>query len=121
MRNDLTRANAVSESKKSFRKFQTFSFAIWTNTKRKRASDDETNKKNIAGQVLTYNSTNFNWLNKLLNLKRTLSELEKPFLKTSDKKQKLMSKCRIRTKNHKREKEIWFKQKNKALNEAWMD
>ena len=37
--------------------------------------------KNIAGQVLTYNSKNFHWLNKQLDLERTMSELGKPFLK----------------------------------------
>ena len=36
MRNDVTRANAVSERKKSFRKFDFFSFALSTNVKRKR-------------------------------------------------------------------------------------
>ena len=45
----------------------------------KKASDDET--KNIAGQVLTYNSNNFYWLNKQLDLERTMSELGKQFLK----------------------------------------
>ena len=44
MRNDVTRANGVSERKKSFRKFDFFSFAVWTNVKRKRASEDETKK-----------------------------------------------------------------------------
>ena len=38
-------------------------------------------KKNIAGQVLTYNSKNFHWLNKQLDLERTMGELGKPFLK----------------------------------------
>ena len=36
-----------------------------TNVKRKIASDDET--KNIAGQVLTYNSKNFHWFIDLTN------------------------------------------------------
>ena len=40
------RANAVSERKKSFRKFD---FDVLTNVKRKRASDDET--KNIARRI----------------------------------------------------------------------
>ena len=43
-------------------------------------------KKNIAGQVLTYNSKNFHWLNKQLDLERTMSELWKSFLKKSDEK-----------------------------------
>ena len=38
-------------------------------------------EKNIAGQVLTYNSKNFHCLNKQLDLERTMSELGKPFLK----------------------------------------
>ena len=43
MRNDATRAKVVSEGKKSFRKFDSFSFAVRTTEKlkRKRASDDE--------------------------------------------------------------------------------
>ena len=46
------------------------------------------NIKNIAGQVLTYNSKNFHSLNKKLDIERTTSELGKPFLKKSDKKNK---------------------------------
>ena len=41
--------------------------------------------KNIAGQVLTYNSKNFNLLKKKIDLERTMSELGKPFPKTPDK------------------------------------
>ena len=48
MRKNVTQANAVSETKKSFRKFD-FRFALKTNVRRKRASDDET--KNIAGRI----------------------------------------------------------------------
>ena len=42
--------------------------------------------KNIAGQVLTYNSKNFHWLNRKLDLERTMNGLEKPFTKKSDPK-----------------------------------
>ena len=42
MKNDIMRANAVSESKKSFRKFEFSSFAVRTNVKRKKASEGET-------------------------------------------------------------------------------
>ena len=42
--------------------------------------------KNIAGQVLTYNSKNFRRLNNTLDLERTSTELEKPILKKSIKK-----------------------------------
>ena len=45
-------------------------------------------KKNIAGQVLTYNSKNFHRLNKQLDLERTMKELGKPFLKNQMKKTK---------------------------------
>ena len=38
-------------------------------------------KKNRAGQVLTYNSKNFHWLNKKLDLERTMSESGKSFRK----------------------------------------
>ena len=33
-------------------------------------------KKNEAGHVLTYNSNNFHWLNRKLDLERTMNELE---------------------------------------------
>ena len=51
-----------------------------------------TKQKNIAGQVLTYNSKNFHWLNRKLDLERTLNGLEKPFRKKSDPKNRKNSK-----------------------------
>ena len=72
MENDVTRANAVSERKNSFRKFDFFSFAVWTNVKRKKSvrrrnkkhsrkksgSDSKrqnvTNKTKIAAEVTTF-------------------------------------------------------------------
>ena len=58
--------------------------------------------KNIAGQVLPYNSKNLHWLNTKLDVARTMSELKKPFQKTSEqknkKKTKSKSKCRMWTK-----------------------
>ena len=42
MKNDVMHANAVSERRKSFRKFDFFSLAVWTNVKRKKAPDNET-------------------------------------------------------------------------------
>ena len=45
-------------------------------------------KNNIAGQVLTYNSKNFHWLNKQLDLERTMSKIGNSFLNKSDEKQK---------------------------------
>ena len=85
MRNDVTRANAVSERKKSFRKFEFFRFAVWTNVKRKK-SVRRRNKRNIAGQVLTYKSKNFHWLNRKLDQTWTMNGLWKPFRKKSDPK-----------------------------------
>ena len=41
-------------------------------------------KKNIAGQVLTYNSKNFHWLNRKLDLERTMNVLQKPIRKKSN-------------------------------------
>ena len=41
-------------------------------------------EKNRAGQVLTYHSKKFHWLNKKLDLERTMSESGKSFQKTSD-------------------------------------
>ena len=60
----------------------------WTNEQkvavtsygRNKNHDDEI-KKNIAGQVLTYNSKNFHWLYRKLDIERTMSGLGKPFRK----------------------------------------
>ena len=41
---------------------------------------------NIAGHVLTYNSKNFHWLNKWLDIERSKSELGKPVPKKTDQK-----------------------------------
>ena len=49
-------------------------------------------EKNIAGQVLTYNLKNFHWLNRKLDLERTMNGLEKPFRKKSDPKNRKNSK-----------------------------
>ena len=43
-------------------------------------------KKNIAGQVLTYNSKNFHWLNRKLDQERNINGLGKPFRKKSGSK-----------------------------------
>ena len=42
-------------------------------------------KKNIAGQVLTYNSKNFHWLNRKLDQERTMDGLGKPIRKSDPK------------------------------------
>ena len=65
---------------------QKSSVKIVTYVKRKMLTKGKANLKNIAGQVLTYNSKNFHWLNKKLDLERTMSQSGKPFLKKSDKK-----------------------------------
>ena len=62
MRNGVTRANAVSEGKKSFRKFDFFSFAL-IKCKTKKGSDDET--KNIAGKILETTRSHFPQKNRL--------------------------------------------------------
>ena len=49
-------------------------------------------KKNIAGQVLTYNSKIFHWLNKQLDLEGTMSELGKSFLKNKNNQMKKKTK-----------------------------
>ena len=64
----------------------------WTNEQkvavtsygRNKNHDDEI--KNIAGQVLTYNSKNFHWLNKKLDQELTMNGLGKPVRKKSDPK-----------------------------------
>ena len=43
-------------------------------------------KKNIAGQVLTYNSKNFHLLKRKLDLERTMNGLGKPFRNKSNPK-----------------------------------
>ena len=45
MRNDVTRAIAVSERNKSFWKFDFFSFSVWTNVKRKKSVRRRNKKK----------------------------------------------------------------------------
>ena len=52
--------------------------------------------KNIAGQVLTYNSKNFHWLNKKLDLERTMNGLGKPFRKKSDPKNRKTEKIKAK-------------------------
>ena len=47
-----------------------------------------------------------------LDLKQTISELGKPFPKNLKTKQKIYVKMPHVNKNHQREMEIWFKQKN---------
>ena len=64
---------------------------IVTHVKRKTWSKGQANFKNIAGQVLTYNSKNFHWLKKL-DLKRTMNGLEKAFRQKSDPKSRKNSK-----------------------------
>ena len=54
------------------------------------------NKKNIAGQVLTYNSKNFHWLNKNVDLERTMNGLGKQFRKTSNPKNWKTVKIKVR-------------------------
>ena len=73
-----------------------------------------TKQKNIAGQVLTYNSKNFHWLNRKLDQERTMNGLGKPFRKKSDPKNRKNCKkskwnCRMWTKNHDRESEFLSK------------
>ena len=51
--------------------------------------------KNIAGQVLTYNS-NFHWQNKKLDIERTMSDLGNPFLKKADQKSKKKQKINVK-------------------------
>ena len=57
---------------------------VVTSYGRNKNRDDET--KNIAAQVLKYNSTNFHWLNRKLDLELTMSESGKQFLKKTDQK-----------------------------------
>ena len=45
--------------------------------------------KNLSSQVLTCNSKNFHWLNNILHVERTMSELRKPFLKKWHKRAKI--------------------------------
>ena len=55
-------------------------------------------KKNIARQVLTYNSKNFKWLNRKTRPRMDYEWIEKTILKKSDQKiRKKKSKCRIWT------------------------
>ena len=70
----------------------------WTNEQKVAVTSYGRNKnladeiKNIAGQVLTYNSKNFHWLNRKLGLERTMNGLGKPLRKKSDPKNRKNSK-----------------------------
>ena len=78
-------------------------------------------KKNIAGQVLTYNSKNFHWLNRKLDLERTMNGLGKPFRKnTIQKKIEKTVKIEVKfphvnKKKHSRESEFLFKHRFLSL------
>ena len=63
---------------------------VVTSYGRKTNLDDEI--KNIAGQFLTYNSKNFHWLIRKLDIERTMNGLCKPFRKKSDQKNRKNSK-----------------------------
>ena len=67
---------------------------VVTSYGRNKNRDDEI--KNIAGQVLTYNSENFHRLNNKSYLERTMSELGKPFLKKSDRKNQKTVKIEVK-------------------------
>ena len=69
-------------------------------TKKRRQT---TKQKNIAGQVLMYNSKNFHWLNRKLDLERTMNGLRKPFRK------KIRSKKSKKQKKSKRNCRMWTK------------
>ena len=60
--------------------------------KRQNGKAKSSTKKNKGGQVLTYNSKNFYWLNRKLDLERTMYGLVKPFRKKSDPKKRKNSK-----------------------------
>ena len=70
---------------------------------RNKNRDDEI--KNIAGQVLTYNSKNFHWLNEKVDLEQTTGELGKLFLKKIQIKKTKIPQINVKmplakTKNH---------------------
>ena len=52
--------------------------------------------KKHRGHVLTYNSKNFDWLNKQLDLERTMNGLGKPFRKKSDPKNRKTEKIKAK-------------------------
>ena len=69
--------------------------------------------KNIAGQVLTYNSKDFHRLNEKLNLEWTMSELGKTISKKSDKKTE--NQCKNAACEQKTIREKWKFGSNKKL------
>ena len=72
-------------------------WVVVTSYARNKNRDDEINK-NIAGQVLTNNSKNFRWLNRKLDIERTMKGLEKPFRKKFEPKNWKNSKKKIKVK-----------------------
>ena len=95
----------------------------WTNEQkvavtsygRNKNHDDEI--KNIAGQVLTYNSKNFHWLNRKTRPRMNYEWIEKTILKKIIKNRKSMSKCSMWTKRTTSEK--WKFNSNKKLGLEW--
>ena len=86
MKNDVKHANQLKLHEKEY-------FEVVMTYGRKENLDEI---KNIAGQVLTYNSKKFHRINKKLDIEQTMSELGKPFLKNqikNKKNRKSMSKC----------------------------
>ena len=79
MKNDVTRANAVSERKKSFRKFDFFSFAVCTNVKRKKSvrrrnkkhcrTNPDVHFKELSLTKKTRPITDYEWIGKQLRKK----------------------------------------------------
>ena len=78
---------------------------------------EQTLKKNIAGQVLTYNSKNFHWLNRKSRPRMGYEWIQKTTLKKSEQKKleknrKSISKCRMWAKKTLARNEILIQTKN---------
>ena len=81
-----------------------------------------TKQKNIAGQVLTYNSKNFHWLNRKTRPRMDYNWIEKSILKKNQNK-KIRNKQKINVKmphvNKKTTSEKWKFNSNKKLGLEW--
>ena len=84
-----------------------------------RIIDGDDELKNIAGQVLTYNSKNFHWLNRKTRPRMDYEWIEKTIFKKSDQKNKKKINAKMPHVNKKTTSEKWKFNSNKKRGLEW--
>ena len=92
MRNESARANAVSESNISFREFDLFSFAVWTNENWKKKQRPTTKLKKHSRTSPDVQFKEFPLTKQKTRPRTNINGMEKPFRKKSDPKNRKYSK-----------------------------